>query len=69
MNVYGSIFTSMNSLARVSLESVMESGLLTEEYGYFHMLYQGGRGRGKQKLSIIMLPRTQHAAAEEHRQN
>jgi hypothetical protein len=35
-----SIFTSMNFLARVSLGSAVESGLLTQEYGYFHMLYR-----------------------------
>jgi len=27
------------SLARVSLRSTVESDLLTQEYGYFHMLY------------------------------
>lgn len=44
MNVYGSIFTSMKFLARVSLGSAVESDLLTQEYGYFHMLYQEGKG-------------------------
>ena len=47
MNVYGSIFTvNEYSLARVSLGSAVESDLLTQEYGYFHMLYLEGEGKG-----------------------
>jgi hypothetical protein len=34
----------VNILARVSLGSAVESGLLTQEYGYFHMLYREGGG-------------------------